>query len=69
MILNPGQVIETLVNQLRRFHFLVFDDDWVVVFREGERVDPPSMLGTGGELSSDETTPEDRFKISFDQCM
>jgi mannose-1-phosphate guanylyltransferase len=62
MIIDPSKVVETLIDKLGGFDFLVLDDHGVVVFGQCERVDTPSVLRAGTHFRSYETAVKNLLK-------
>ena len=69
MIVNPREVEQALIDQVRRLDVLVLDDDGVVVFGEAKRVNPARVLGSCRKLRRHEATLEDDIKVRFDELL
>jgi hypothetical protein len=69
VIVNPRQVEQALVYQIRRHDVLVLDDDGIMVFRQREGVYSAGVLRSGRELRRNELAFEDRIQVSFNQLL
>src|SRR4051812_9798871 len=69
MVAQPSKVEQALIDQVGGLDLLVLDNNRIVVLRQGERVNTPSVLGPGGILGSDKPTVEYDTKIPLDKCL